>query len=104
MSANERASNGTLAVQPMDTAVGLGHEFVHVSHILNGTMDYTTRGQHVFSEGGITYVEEQLNEEFRAVGLGYNRRGDITENQLRRELGYGPRATYSKRDKWVIRK
>jgi hypothetical protein len=105
----ERTENGSIEmVKPPDAAVLLGHELSHATHILDGTYDASPgakppTGEHYFSENGVNYVEHEEQEEFRTVGLGYNRKGDITENQLRKELGLSPRAAYGGRDKWQIR-
>jgi RHS repeat-associated protein len=87
---------------PLNAADTLGHELIHALHIMEGTYDGTTVGNHDFVEGNIAYRESEKIEEFRTVGYApYKRSGDITENQLRRELNINPRATYNYREKWT---
>jgi RHS repeat-associated protein len=105
-STNERMPDGSIQSQPADTAVLLGHELIHASHYADGSF-VPDKGEHYFSENGVNYVEHPSpagREELRTSGLAYNRPGDITENSLRKELGYRPRATYVGRDKWELRK
>jgi len=102
-SLNERMKDGTIQSNTADAAVILGHELIHAAHIIDGTFEGSD-GNHNFAENGVNYVETQSKEELRTTGLAFNRPGDITENSLRRELGYRPRATYNDREKWKVRK
>lgn len=83
-------------------AIALGHELIHAAHIIDGTyIDDTT--SHNFRVGNTTYQEARGFDEFRTIGFaGFVRRGDITENQLRRELGQPPRAAVSGRRTWRV--
>lgn len=102
-SLNQRENDGSIQEQPTDSAIMLGHELIHASHMIDGSFSGSS-GVHAFSEKGINYQESYSREELRTSGLAYFGRGDITENSLRRELGFRPRATYGKRDKWELRK
>ena len=106
----ERTESGAIEMTNRGSAILLGHELIHATHIIAGSYDTSPEtqaplGEHNFSENGINYVERHRQEEFRTVGLGYNKRGDITENKLRKELGYRPRAVYNPdRSEWKVRK
>jgi hypothetical protein len=63
--------------------IGLGHELIHAEHYINGNADYNDRDKN--------FVKD---EEPRTVGVKYTQRGDITENDLRKEQGVEPRARY----------
>ncbi|MEP6925003.1 MAG: M91 family zinc metallopeptidase [Pyrinomonadaceae bacterium] len=106
-----KKSNGSLTNALSDSAIVLGHEFGHASHMQRGTqqnVDGTllqnfganqnrimgTQGkENIFSSDGRFYQEGDhlqigLREEFRNVGMPGHRYGsEPTENSLRRELG-----------------
>ena len=85
---------------PTNSALSLGHELIHADHIMSGGVS-VAMADHDFREGAITFRENHYSEEFRTVGFGgFTRSGDITENQLRRELGMNPRAAYLSRPDW----
>lgn len=71
------------------TAVVLAHELIHASHMVEGTQAVG----YVNYKGldGNYYVDKA--EEFNTVGG-----NGITENSIRNELGYAPRAYYSQYD------
>jgi hypothetical protein len=51
---------------------------------------------HTFTDGGRSFGELGRSEEFRTVGFSpFVRPGDITENQLNKEMGQPERATYT---------
>jgi RHS repeat-associated protein len=86
--------------QAADPAIVLGHELIHAEHFTKGTANFALV-DHDFVEGNIAYRETWRQEELRTTGFApHVRRGDITENQLRRELGQRPRATYLPRQAW----
>ena len=104
-----RTESGAIEMTNRGSAILLGHELIHATHIIDGSYDTSPgaqapMGEHNFSKNGVNYVERNKQEEFRTSGLGYNQRGDITENKLRKELGYRPRAAYNPRSKWELRK
>jgi Effector protein len=89
-------------MQSMDLAVMFGHEPIHAEHMVDGTHDRgNSKEDHSFSENGVQWKESWYREEFRTVGQQGNRRGDVTENQLRKELGVGQRPAYLPRDNWI---
>ena len=95
------AKAGSIVEDSASPGEQLAHELVHADQRLrSGPLD-TTPSIHSFSAGGVNYQEREASKEFRAVGYsGFSQRGDISENQIRRELGVRPRATYNTRDKW----
>jgi RHS repeat-associated protein len=94
--------DGVVKDEPTPIAIALGHELIHAEHMIDGT--YTSVEQQAvrtFNFGGTTYQETRSAEEFRTVGYaGFTNRGDITENQLRKELGVPPRIAYNPRSLW----
>lgn len=110
-----RNPNGTLTKTPVDSAIVLGHELGHASHMQRGTQQNVdgallqdfgknsnrimgTQGkENVFSGDGKFYREDDnmrigLREEFRNVGMDGHRYGsEPTENSLRSELGISER-------------
>jgi RHS repeat-associated protein len=110
-------ANGNItAVSPIepratDPDLNLGHELIHADHITTGTrIPHMTQagkiqlpnvGTHLFVEGTTLHAETYRPEELRTTGFApFVRKGDITENQLRRELGLAPRAAYLSRKQW----
>lgn len=93
--------DGSIVEDSASPGEQLAHELVHADQRLrSGPLD-TTPSIHSFSTGGVNYQESEASKEFRAVGYsGFRQRGDISENQIRRELGVRPRAAYNTRDKW----
>lgn len=107
--------NSPIKLETPSFATVLGHELIHALHNAEGnaTPNEIEVGR-FFSEsatfhtdnGKITitqnYIERYRFEEYRTVGFsGFTQKGDITENQLRKELGQKPRAAYDYRDKWT---
>ena len=45
-------------------------------------------------------MEDEQQRELRAVGFGFNQPGDITETDIRHQLGSRPRAAYDPRKLW----
>jgi hypothetical protein len=94
-----RGKNGGLdTTAHISGAVYLGHELSHQDQENRGfTNDYSLR-YHYFSDPttGKTYRELGKVFEFRTVGFpGFAVPGDITENQLERQLNEPVRATYN---------
>ena len=73
----------------------LGHELIHALNGMNGQEGDFDFDDH--SVEGMGFTETVKVRELRDVGFGHNKTGDITENQLRKELGELPRAAYSNR-------
>ena len=96
-----RNKDGSISTDTASPGEQLAHELIHAEQRMrSGPLDNTV-GTHTFSDGGATRQERRAKNEFRAVGFaGFTHRGDITENQIRRELGLRPRATYNLRKDW----
>jgi RHS repeat-associated protein len=92
--------NSQIVDSASDPAIILGHELIHGYNKTRGDAGVLDSGIHTITEGNETYVEEVAVRELRAVGFGYNKPGDITENELRREFGKQPRAAYYDRQSW----
>lgn len=103
-----RNSQGQIVNVPTDSAIILGHELSHASHMQRGTLQnmpidssitsldqiYGTQGkENIISDNGRFYREGDnlqigLREEFRNVGLTGQRYGnEPNENSLRNQLG-----------------
>lgn len=73
--------------------IGLGHELVHTSHIVDGDVNFTpTNHAYKTSTGNVT--QTMSNEELRTTGLQGVKKNDINENQLRKENGLNKRGAY----------
>ena len=96
-----RNPDGTISADTASPGEQLAHELIHAEQRLrSGPLD-SAPATHTFSDGGTNRQERATASEFRAVGIpGFTSRGDITENQIRRELGLRPRATYNTRKNW----
>ena len=96
-----RDANGNLTEAHASGTVVLGHELIHQDHENRGLQDMSP-ADHIFSNGGDTFSETVNREEFRTTGFSpFVMHGDITENQLERQLGAPVRATYTGPDNWV---
>jgi len=103
-----RNSRGNLVNSTADSAIILGHELSHASHMQRGTQQnvrpisninelgqiFGTQGkENVFSANGQNFMEGDnprigLREEYRNVGFdGHSYGNEPTENSLRRQLG-----------------
>jgi RHS repeat-associated protein len=76
--------------------IGLGHELIHGLHYVDGdwtpSSDQTT---HTYTDGnGNPQTQTIKTEEARTVGVGGNKLGDITENDLRKENNQNKRVAY----------
>ncbi len=103
-----RAANSASANQPVAGVVVLAHELIHASHIVSGTLGASgsyqsafTMTQHFFPVGSHVYSETFFAEELRTSGFpGLSRRNDVTENSVRRQLGYPARVAYRGASNW----
>ncbi|MEW6736332.1 MAG: proprotein convertase P-domain-containing protein [Acidobacteriota bacterium] len=92
--------NGTIRDQAISSEVVLAHELVHALHAQRGTIDRSNR-DHFFTDGNQRYKETWRFEEFRTTGFAGFRQGlEPSENSIRAELGFNPRATYLGRESW----
>jgi RHS repeat-associated protein len=93
-----RQSDGTITEKDAAPEMVLAHELIHASQFLRGVKYDQTPADHVFQEAGKWHLEEVAKSELQTVGLAPG--GNITENKIRRELGYLPRAAYFTRNQW----
>lgn len=97
-----RGQNSEIVESAADPALTLGHELIHAFNQVRGDWGDLNEGDSKFKEGTSEYMETGMKRELRAVGLGgYNKVGDITENDLRKQLGQPLRATYTPRIRWI---
>lgn len=59
---------------------------IHADHITEGSVSFTPTA-HTYTTAGGNVTQTVANEELRTVGVKGNKKGDITENQLRKENG-----------------
>ncbi len=98
-----KGRNGRIVSALASSTVVLAHELIHAYNWTRpGRVSPLEMGPHIFQEGSIRYMEDWYTNEFRAVGLGYNRLGDITENEIRAQLGLPRRAAYTSRENWFV--
>jgi hypothetical protein len=109
----ERESSGAIRAAPTDPAVTLAHELIHAfNYMRSNDQAYANLGglfgnpsidhKHYFTEGGVAYFESGSYDELRTVGFYGNQIGDVTENQIRAQLGIPSRATYDARKFWQL--
>jgi RHS repeat-associated protein len=92
---NTRGADGNLTQAHTSGTVILGHELIHQDHENRGLQD-NSAADHIFSNAGGMFSETVTREEFRTTGFSpFVMPGDITENQLERQLGAPVRATYT---------
>ena len=83
----------------------LGHELIHADHQMNSDADMSTeiRSRTRTTKDVGKYGAGDYKDEYRTVGLpgaggiSYNKPGDITENDLRKENKISPRVAYDTR-------
>ncbi len=105
-----RAKKDLIISEPRDPVLGLAHELIHAYNYMRpypNAYSYSFLGNrgnrftHYFTEGDFVYSESAHWEEFRTLGYFGNLPNDVTENQIRRQLGDRSRAAYSDRIDWV---
>ncbi|MGB7069153.1 MAG: RHS repeat-associated core domain-containing protein [Pyrinomonadaceae bacterium] len=102
--AEERVGPNQIESVQVHVEVLLAHELIHAYNRMRGGIgghDQLT-GDHYFTEGNLGYYENAERTELRAVGYGFNQPGDITENQIRSQLGYQGRSAYLARKYWSL--
>jgi len=103
--AGEFTTTGGFQTQ-LSSASNLAHELIHAEHLVSGnwSLGLETRG---FSHWGRNFQETTNSEELRTTFGGGSPRKDgnsnITDNQIRKELGLSPRVAYASYDKWKPR-
>jgi len=87
---------GRVTDRPRPPQIGTGHELIHADRAMRGrAIDYSTTGTYRYNDAaGNPVTQRRPQEELGTAGLKYNRPGDITENQLRREQHVRPRGAY----------
>ena len=94
MTVDTETSN--VSAQKRPNKIGLGHELIHAEHYMEGSYaPESDKSTHTFKMGGKTYSETYQTEELRTVGLVGNKKGDHTENQLRKENRLNSRGAYN---------
>ena len=91
---------GSVAMMGRDITVALAHELIHSLHIMDGSVSFAP-GVNRFTSGANVYEERYNSEELRTVGFpGSWRIGDVSENYIRQQFGYLPRAAYTGPGSW----
>lgn len=84
-------SSKTVSLVKMSTEVVLGHELIHATRVMSGSVDFSM----VSYKGLDGSAQSWIREEVRTVGVGgVGSPNDITENNLREMLGRNPRNHY----------
>jgi len=87
---------GNVSGKTRPNQIGLGHELIHAEHYMDG--DYspaTSTSTHTYKDAsGNTITQTYKTEELRTVGVAGTKKGDITENQLRKEQKQNSRGAY----------
>ncbi len=97
-----RDGNGDLVGANASGTIVLGHELIHQDHENRGLQDMAP-SDHIFGDQGLVYREVEPREEFRTVGFpSFVLHGDITENQLEKQLHQPVRATYTDARFWFL--
>jgi len=103
---SDRMPDGSISQEPYDPAVVLAHELIHADMFNNLGETLTAKDDdalHTYAVGGSTLSERHGAGEFLATGLPFTYSGPkttipsgwaVTENQIRKELGRPPRASY----------
>ncbi|EKO49532.1 RHS repeat-associated core domain-containing protein, partial [Leptospira kirschneri] len=86
--------NGSVKFESRPKEIGLAHELIHSEHITKGTVDTGIVEQKFMTSDKMKYKDNVMKEELRTVGTNYMKKGDITENMIRKENGLKLRAAY----------
>jgi NleD-like pathogen effector protein (putative zinc metallopeptidase) len=104
---SDRMPDGSIVQGAFDPGVALAHELIHAdifNHLGETLTAREDNAVHTYSVGGRTLTETHGAGEFLATGLPFTYRGPktniplnwaVTENQIRKELGKTPRASYN---------
>ncbi len=93
MTVDPETGNSTGQKRP--NKIGLGHELIHAEHYMEGSYSpEEDEASHTFQIDGNPIEETYKKEELRTVGLAGNKKGDHTENQLRKENNLEKRGAY----------
>jgi hypothetical protein len=90
-----RTAQGGTESRDTPQEIALGHELIHADHAQRGVWRGDDKTLNHFATGQGERGDYAIDEEIDTVGLGATRRaGDITENDLRGQLGYEKRVSY----------
>jgi len=92
----EDPKTGNVSGAKRPNYIGLGHELIHADHYMDGDYSPTEqKASHTYKDAtGKTVTQTHKKEELRTVGLAGNKKGDITENKLRKENKLNKRGAY----------
>jgi RHS repeat-associated protein len=96
----ERVSPDRVVTARATPEITLAHELIHAHNRVRGDFGGLEFGYHFFPADGWLQMDVSQQRELRALGYGFNSAGDVTENQIRRELGLRSRASYGNRTSW----
>ncbi|WP_061231638.1 M91 family zinc metallopeptidase, partial [Leptospira noguchii] len=88
--------DGSIKFESRPKKIGLAHELIHGEHFIKGTVNMDLVEQKFSTSDKKKYRDLVTKEDMRTVGLGqgYTKKGDITENMIRKENGLKLRAAY----------
>jgi hypothetical protein len=90
-----RTAQGGTESRDTPQEIALGHELIHADHAQRGVWRGDDKTLKHFATGQGERGDYAIEEEIDTVGLGATRRaGDITENDLRGQLGHEQRVSY----------
>jgi hypothetical protein len=86
-------STGNVSDAKRPDEIGLGHELIHSDHMSRGDVRLNSE-THTYQTSGGKVTQKENSEELRTVGLKGAKKGQVTENQLRKEQGLNKRGAY----------
>jgi NleD-like pathogen effector protein (putative zinc metallopeptidase) len=90
-----RTAEGETESRDTPREIALGHELIHADHAQRGVWRGDDKTLKHFATGEGERGDYAIAEEMDTVGLGDTKRaGDITENDLREQLGHEQRVSY----------
>jgi len=92
----EDPKTGNVSGASRPNEVGYAHELIHADRSMRGAaIDYSKTGTYSYKNAsGVTTTQTRPKEELATVGLKYNTKKDITENQIRKEQKQNKRGAY----------
>jgi hypothetical protein len=92
----EDPKTGNLIQEKSNATTNFGHELIHAERSMRGeAIPYGDYGTQTYKDAtGTTVTDPVRKEEAATVGVGYNKKKDITENDLRKEQGLKKRTKY----------
>ncbi|MCE2504178.1 MAG: hypothetical protein J4G05_09010 [Chlorobi bacterium] len=94
--ATEDPVTGRVSGKSRPNEIGLAHELIHGERSMRGeAINYSDMGTHTYIDAsGNTITQTVPKEELATVGLKYNKKDDVTENDIRKEQGQNKRGAY----------